>query len=63
MPHSRLLGKKLFELRERRYGFRLYYTFHEHQVIIVLVAGDKSTQKADIKKARKRLDMLINDGK
>lgn len=49
MPHSRALGKKLFELRERTYGYRVYYMFYENQVIILLAAGDKSTQTNDIK--------------
>lgn len=61
LPHSRALGKKLFELRERRYGYRIYYTFHGNQVIIVLAAGDKSTQKSDIKIARDRLEILLRD--
>ena len=59
LPHSRALGKKLFELRERRYGYRIYYTFHENQVIILLTAGDKTTQKNDIKIARDRLEILL----
>jgi putative addiction module killer protein len=58
LPHSRALGKKLFELRERMYGCRIYYTFHEHQMIILLVAGDKSTQKTDILLARERIEEL-----
>ncbi len=55
LPHSRSLGKGLFELRERRYGYRIYYTFFREKTIILLEAGDKSTQKNDIKKARVRL--------
>lgn len=27
LPHSRSLSKGLFELRERRYGCRIYYCF------------------------------------
>ncbi len=27
LPHSRALGKGLFELRERQFGYRLYYCF------------------------------------
>ena len=27
LPHSRSLGKNLFELRERNFGYRVYYTF------------------------------------
>jgi hypothetical protein len=27
LPHSRSMGKSLFELRERKFGYRIYYTF------------------------------------
>lgn len=56
MPHSKALGKGLFELRERRYGYRIYYTFRGKQIIIVLSAGDKRSQERDIKIARIRLE-------
>ena len=55
LPHSRPLGKGLFELRERRFGFRIYYCFQGGYVIILLAAGDKKTQDGDIKIARERL--------
>lgn len=58
LPHSKSLGKGLFELRERRYGYRIYYAFQGDRVIILLTAGDKSSQKNDIERARKRLDEL-----
>jgi putative addiction module killer protein len=58
LPHSRSLGKSLFELRERRFGYRIYYVFLNNQIILLLVAGDKSTQKNDIKIARDRLSNL-----
>src|SRR5262245_9930941 len=35
LPHSRSLGNQLFELRERKYGFRIYYTFDKNKVIIL----------------------------
>lgn len=60
MPHSRPLGKGLFELREREFEFRIYYAFHGSKIIVFLVAGNKGTQKADMKLARKRLNTLIN---
>lgn len=41
LPHCRLLGKKLFELRERRYGYRIYYGFLDEHIILLLVAGNK----------------------
>lgn len=58
MPHSKALGEGVFELRERRYGYRIYYGFHGKQIIIVLTAGDKKSQDRDIKIARKRLSNL-----
>jgi len=58
LPHSRALGKGLFELRERRFGYRVYYTFFEQSVILLLNAGNKSSQTNDIKIARGRLNDL-----
>ncbi len=56
MPHSKVLGDGLFELRERRYGYRIYYGFRRKQVIILFAAGKKKSQERDIKIARKRLE-------
>lgn len=55
LPHSRALGKGLFELRERQFGYRVYYCFKGNQLIILLTAGDKKSQEKDIKTAYKRL--------
>jgi putative addiction module killer protein len=55
LPHSKSLGKGLFELRERRYGYRVYYCFRSEVIILLLAAGDKQSQKNDIKVARERL--------
>ena len=44
LPHSKALGKGLFELRERRYGFRVYYGFEGECIIILLAAGNKKSQ-------------------
>jgi putative addiction module killer protein len=57
LPHSRALGEGLFELRERVHGYRIYYAFIPGRNIVVLHAGDKGTQKNDIKIARERLTM------
>lgn len=59
LPHSRSLGSGLFELRERRYGYRVYYGFYKKKVILLLAIGDKMTQKRDIKIARERLGQLM----
>ena len=58
MPHSKALGKGLFELRERTYHYRLYYTFNGKHIIIVVMAGNKHSQEKDIKIARKRLQEI-----
>lgn len=55
LPHSRSLGRGLFELRERRFGYRVYYAFFRGSVIVLLHIGDKSHQHKDIILARKRL--------
>lgn len=61
LPHSKSLGKSLFELRERRYGYRIYYIFYNNKIIILLGAGNKKTQKKDIKVAREKLVKLTKE--
>lgn len=61
LPHSRSLKKGLFELRERKYGFRVYYTFLRNKIVLLLHAGDKKIQNRDIEIARQRLNQLIRD--
>jgi len=56
LPHSRSLGEGLFELRERKYGLRIYYGYQQQRVIILLAAGNKKTQERDIRIARQRLE-------
>lgn len=60
MPHSKALGQSLFELRERKFGYRLYYVFYYREIIIV-AAGNKKTQEKDIKNARIRLKTIQKD--
>lgn len=60
LPHSRSLKKGLFELRERTYGYRIYYAFLANKIIMLLHAGDKDTQNKDMEIARQRLDELIS---
>lgn len=55
LPHSKSLGKGLFELRERRFGYRVYYCFEQESIVILLAAGDKKSQEKDIKVARERM--------
>lgn len=59
LPHSKALGKGLFELREQRYGYRIYYGFYKNKIIILLHAGDKNKQENDIKIARSRLIQIF----
>lgn len=61
LPHSKALGKGLFELRERNFGYRIYYTFIKNKVIILLNAGNKSSQKKDIKIAKERLAEILRE--
>jgi putative addiction module killer protein len=58
IPHSKALEGGLFELREMRFGLRVYYGFNKGKIIILLAAGDKSSQKRDIKTARERLTKM-----
>jgi putative addiction module killer protein len=58
LPHSKALGKGLFELRDKNFGFRVYYGFLPNKIIVLLHAGDKSSQKKDIEIARLRLAKL-----
>ena len=44
-------------------GYRIYFTETDNIIIILLCAGDKSTQKDDIKKAKKYLEDLIERNK
>ena len=50
----RSLDKGLFEAKiDYGPGFRLYFINKEKRIIILLCGGDKTTQQADIKNARK----------
>jgi len=52
LPHSKSLGQGLFELRERKFGCRIYYAFDRGKVVVLLHAGNKTGQVKDIRKAR-----------
>ncbi len=61
LPHSKSFKKGLFELRERKFGYRIYYTFQNNKIILLIGAGDKSSQKQDIQKAKKILESLMGE--
>jgi putative addiction module killer protein len=50
------------ELYELRFffsgGVRIYYTIRDAQIVLLLVGGDKSSQKRDIDKAKQLLSEL-----
>jgi len=48
------IGNKIFELRlQFGSGYRIYFGKKENILILLLCAGDKKSQKADIKKAKR----------
>jgi putative addiction module killer protein len=53
------LGSGISELRvDTGPGYRLYFTRRREVLIVLLAGGDKSTQKTDIKRARKLAEEL-----
>ena len=42
-------------------GYRVYYTKRNEEIVILLIAGDKSTQTEDILKAKKIAKELKDD--
>jgi putative addiction module killer protein len=53
------LGNKLYELRFFfANGYRVYFTEQNNKIIIILCAGNKDTQKKDIKLAKILLEEL-----
>ena len=55
MPFVRNLNQGLFELREADFGLRIYYTWKDQTLVLMLASGGKDSQQRDIKIARKRL--------
>ena len=56
------LGDGLSEMRIfTGKGYRIYYTERNRQVIVLVAGGDKSTQSADIDKAKQLLKELDDE--
>ena len=50
------VAERIYEMRIHfGPGYRLYYTHHGEQIYLLLVGGDKGTQRRDIRRA---LDMV-----
>jgi putative addiction module killer protein len=52
------LEGSLWEIKDRRHpgpGLRIYFGYDGVQIVVVVCAGDKSTQDRDIELAKKRL--------
>lgn len=55
----KLLANNLYETRLFfGPGYRIYYSVQNGKIVIILCAGDKSSQKKDIARAKKYLSML-----
>lgn len=58
----RFLGDGVSEMRiDYGPGYRVYYTEKLREIVILLVGGDKRTQKADIKLAKELAAMIQED--
>lgn len=54
------IAEKLYELRiHYSSGYRIYFTKEKQKLVILLCAGDKSSQSKDIKKAKILLEAKI----
>lgn len=61
---SKALGDNVFELRfDIGPGYRIYFMQNGEKIILLLLGGDKSTQKSDIQKAKKIALEVKNYGK
>ena len=57
--NSKRLSQNLFELIfSFGPGYRIYYTVRDNIIVLLLVGGDKSSQKKDIKRAAEMVERL-----
>ena len=50
---SKAVGSGVSELRiDYGPGYRVYFTFIEKEIVVLLAGGDKSTQQSDFRKAK-----------
>lgn len=55
----RIIDKDIYELRIHfGPGYRIYCTDKNNEIILLLIAGDKSSQLKDIKKAQQMIKLL-----
>jgi len=55
----RIIDKDIYELRIHfDPGYRIYCTDRNNEIILLLIAGDKSSQSIDIKKAQNIIKQL-----
>ena len=56
------VGEGLFEFRYHfGSGYRVYFGIENNEIVILLVGGDKKTQKKDIKTAKQHWEDYKND--
>jgi putative addiction module killer protein len=59
---SKYIGDSVSELRiDYGPGYRVYFTYLEHKIIILICGGDKSSQNSDIAKAKQLAQNLEVD--